>query len=334
MEEIKEIIRNIKKKEIAPVYFLMGDEPYYIDNIANFIEDNILTEEEKGFNQMILYGRDVTINDIVSNAKRYPLMADKQVIIIKEAQDLARTIDQLENYLEQPQASTVLVFCYKYKTIDKRKKLYKSLQKKAVLFESNKLKDYKLEGWLQQMVQKKGYSIEPKATAMLIEFLGNDLSKIANEIEKLTVILNHEKNISAEIVERNIGISKDYNNFELMKAIVDRNQLQAYKIAGFFAQNPKNNPFVVTIGIVYAYFSKLLLYHGLKDKSPQSVMKNLKIVQYAIKDYEIGFRTYSMKRVSQILSHLKDMDLKGKGVGVNQMSSDDLLKEMLMKIFN
>ncbi len=334
MEEIKEIIRNIKKKDIAPVYFLMGDEPYYIDNIADFIEANVLNEEEKGFNQMILYGRDVTINDIVSNAKRYPLMADKQVIIVKEAQDLARTIDQLEDYLEQPQPSTVLVFCYKYKTIDKRKKLYKSLQKNAVLFESNKLKDYKLEDWLKQMVHKKGYHIEPKATAMLIEFLGNDLSKIANEIEKLTIILQHEKSITAEIVERNIGISKDYNNFELMKAIVDRNQLQAYKIAGFFAQNPKNNPFVVTIGTVYAYFSKLLLYHGLKDKSPQNVMKNLKIVQYAIKDYEIGFRTYPMKHVSKILAHLKDMDLKGKGVGANQMSSDDLLKEMLMKIFN
>lgn len=334
MEQLKEIVKNIKNKTIAPVYFLMGDEPYYIDNVADYIESKVLTEEEKGFNQMILYGRDVTIQDIVSNAKRFPLMAEKQVIIVKEAQDLAKTIEQLDDYVNQPQPSTVLVFCYKYKTIDKRKKLYKSLQKHAVLFESNRLKDYKLEGWLQQAVVKKGYSIDPKSAAMLIEFLGNDLSKIVKELDKLAIILPKGQPITAEVIEKNIGISKDYNNFELMKAIVDRNQLQAYKIASHFAQNPKNNPFVVTIGIVYAYFSKLLLYHGLKDKSPQQVMKQLKIVQYAIKDYELGFKTYPMKRVSQIISHLKEVDLKGKGVGAAQLPQGDLLKEMLMKIFN
>lgn len=334
MEQLKEIVRNIKNKAIAPVYFLMGDEPYYIDNVADYIESKVLTEEEKGFNQMVLYGRDVTIQDIVSNAKRFPLMAEKQVIIVKEAQDLAKTIEQLDEYVNQPQPSTVLVFCYKYKTIDKRKKLYKSLQKHAVLFESNRLKEYKLEGWLQQTVVKKGYSIDPKSAAMLLEFLGNDLSKIVKELDKLAIILPKGQPITAEIIEKNIGISKDYNNFELIKAIVDRNQLQAYKIASHFAQNPKNNPFVVTIGIVYAYFSKLLLYHGLKDKSPQQVMKQLKIVQYAIKDYELGFKTYPMKRVSQIISHLKEVDLKGKGVGATQLPQGDLLKEMLMKIFN
>jgi len=334
LEQLKEIVKNIRNKDIAPVYFLMGDEPYYIDNVADYIESNVLTEEEKGFNQMVLYGRDVSIQEIVSNAKRFPLMADKQVIIVKEAQDLAKTIEQLDEYVNQPQPSTVLVFCYKYKTIDKRKKLYKSLQKHAVLFESNRLKDYKLEGWLQQMVSKKGYSIDPKSAAMLIEFLGNDLSKIVKELEKLTLVLPKGQPITAEVIEKNIGISKDYNNFELMKAIVDRNQLQAYKIVNHFAQNPKNNPFVVTIGIVYAYFSKLLLYHGLQDKSPQNVMKNLKIVQYAIKDYELGFKTYPMRRVSQIISHLKEVDLKGKGVGASQLPQGDLLKEMLMKIFN
>ncbi|MGG5507571.1 MULTISPECIES: DNA polymerase III subunit delta [unclassified Myroides] len=334
MEQLKEIVRNIKNKTIAPVYFLMGDEPYYIDNVADYIESNVLTEEEKGFNQMILYGRDVTIQDIVSNAKRFPLMADKQVIIVKEAQELAKTIEQLDDYVNQPQPSTVLVFCYKYKTIDKRKKLYKSLQKKAVLFESNRLKEYKLEGWLQQTVSKRGYSIDPKSAAMLIEFLGNDLSKIVKELDKLALVLPKGQPITAEVIEKNIGISKDYNNFELMKAIVDRNQFHAYKIANHFAQNPRNNPFVVTIGIVYAYFSKLLLYHGLQDKSPQNVMRNLKIVQYAIKDYELGFKTYPMKRVSQIIAHLKEVDLKGKGVGASQLPQGDLLKEMLIKIFN
>lgn len=221
MEQLKEIVKDIKNKRLAPVYFLMGDEPYYIDNVADYIEEHVLTEEEKGFNQMILYGRDVSIQDIVSNAKRFPLMADKQVIIVKEAQDLAKTIEQLDDYVNQPQPSTVLVLCYKYKTIDKRKKLYKSLQKHAVLFESNRLKDYKLEGWLQQTVTKRGYSIDPKSAAMLIEFLGNDLSKIVKELDKLTLVLPKGQPITAEVIEKNIGISKDYNNFELMKAIVD-----------------------------------------------------------------------------------------------------------------
>ncbi|WP_090678839.1 DNA polymerase III subunit delta [Myroides guanonis] len=334
MDEVITITKNIKAGNISPVYFFMGEEAYYIDKLSEFIDDTILTEDEKSFNQMVLYGRDVTMQEILSNAKRFPLMAEKQVIIVKEAQELSRSIDQLESYLENPQPSTVLVFCYKYKTLDKRKKVYKLLQKNSVLFESKKLREYQIEPWLKRVIAGKGYQIEPKASAMLVEFLGTDLAKISNEIDKLSIILPKNSLITADVIEKNIGISKDFNNFELIKAIVDRNSISAYKIVKHFSLNPKNNPLVLTLGLVYSYFSKLLLYHGLKDKSPNNAIKVLKVSQYALKDYDIGKKNYPMRKVSQIISILKDVDLKAKGVGAQNISQGDLLKEMLVKIFN
>lgn len=334
MDEVITITKNIKAGNIAPVYFFMGEEAYYIDKLSEFIDDTILTEDEKSFNQMTLYGRDVSMQEILSNAKRFPLMAEKQVIIVKEAQELARTIDQLDSYLENPQPTTVLVFCYKYKTLDKRKKVYKLLQKNGVIFESKKLREYQIEPWLKRIITGKGYQIEPKASAMLVEFLGTDLAKISNEVDKLTIILPTGSLITADIIEQNIGISKDFNNFELIKAIVDRNSINAYKIVKHFALNPRSNPLVLTLGLVYSYFSKLLLYHGLKDKSPNNAIKMLKVSQYALKDYEIGRKNYPMRKVSQIISVLKEIDLKAKGVGAQNISQGDLLKEMLVKIFN
>lgn len=334
MDEVITITKNIKAGNIAPVYFFMGEEAYYIDKLSEFIDDTILTEDEKSFNQMTLYGRDVSMQEILSNAKRFPLMAEKQVIIVKEAQELSRTIDQLDSYLENPQPTTVLVFCYKYKTLDKRKKVYKLLQKNGVIFESKKLREYQIEPWLKRIITGKGYQIEPKASAMLVEFLGTDLAKISNEVDKLTIILPKGSLINADIIEQNIGISKDFNNFELIKAIVDRNSINAYKIVKHFALNPRSNPLVLTLGLVYSYFSKLLLYHGLKDKSPSNAIKMLKVSQYALKDYEIGRKNYPMRKVSQIISVLKEVDLKAKGVGAQNISQGDLLKEMLVKIFN
>jgi DNA polymerase-3 subunit delta len=334
LDQVKEIIKNIKAGNAAPLYFLMGEEPYYIDKISEYIEQNVLTEDEKGFNQMVMYGRDSSIMDIVGNAKRFPLMAEKQVIIVKEAQDLVKTIDQLESYLTNVQPTTVLVFCYKYKTLDKRKKVYKMIEKAGVMFESKRLKDYQIEAWARKLVETKGYTIEPKASAMLVEFLGNDLSKIANELDKLAIVLPKGSVITDAVIEQNIGISKDFNNFELLNAIVNRNQVKAYKIVNYFGQNPKNNPIVVTLGLVYSYFSKLLLYHGLKDKSSSNAVKVLKISPYGVKDYELGFKTYPMKRVSQIIANLKEVDLKSKGVGASNLPMGELLKEMLIKIFN
>ncbi|UUC44837.1 DNA polymerase III subunit delta [Flavobacterium cerinum] len=334
MEEVLKIIKDIKAGDIKPIYFLMGEEPYYIDKLTDYIEDNILTEVEKGFNQMVLYGRDVTVDEIVSNAKRYPMMADRQVVIVKEAQELSRTIDKLESYAENPQPTTVLVVCYKYKTLDKRKKVTKVLEKAGVVFESKKLYENQVGDWLKRVLSGKGYQIEPKAAAMLVEFLGTDLSKIANELDKLAIILPKGSTITPKIIEDNIGFSKDYNNFELRKAIGEKNQLKAYQIADYFAQNPKDNPLVVTTGLIFGFFSQLLQYHGLKDKNPANVAKVLKVNPYFLKDYDVALKNYPMKKVSQIVAVLRDIDVKSKGVGANALPQQDLLKEMLVKIFN
>ena len=214
MDEVKQLVTDIKSGNLKPIYFLMGEEAYYIDKISDFIEANVLSEDERGFNQMVLYGRDVTIEDVVSNAKRYPMMAEYQVIIVKEAQDLSRTIEKLVDYAKQPQPSTVLVLNYKYKTIDKRKALYKTLQKGSVVYESKKLYENQVADWIRRVLSTKNYTIVPKAAQMLVEFLGTDLSKINNELDKLQIILPKGTQISPEHIEENIGISKDFNNFE------------------------------------------------------------------------------------------------------------------------
>ena len=334
MDEVLKIVNDIKNGTIRPLYFLMGEEPYYIDKLATYIEDKILTEEEKGFNQTVLYGRDVTIEDIISTAKRYPMMAERQVVIVKEAQDLIRTIDKLESYAENPMATTVLVFCYKYKTLDKRKKLSKLLTKNGVVYESKKLYENQVGDWIKRVLAGKKYAIEPKASAMLVEFLGTDLSKINNELEKLQIILSAGSTITPKHIEENIGFSKDFNVFELRKAIGERNQLKAYTIAENFAQNPKDNPMMVTTSLVFGFFIQLLKYHGLKDRNPKNVAAVLSVNPFFLKEYDVALKNYPMKKVSQIVGALRDIDVKSKGVGANAMSHSDLLREMLYKIFN
>lgn len=331
MEEAVKIVNDIKSGKVAPLYFLMGEEPYYIDKIADFIEDAILSEEEKGFNQTVVYGRDVSIEDIVSSAKRYPMMAERQVVIVKEAQELVKTIDRFDSYAENPTPTTVLVMCYKYKTLDKRKSVYKNLKKNAVLFESSKLKDYQIPNWIERVLKGKGYGIEPKAAAMLAEFLGTDLGKISNELDKLAIILPKGTTINTRHIEDNIGFSKDFNVFELRKALGEGNRLKAFQIAKYFADNPKDNPMVVTTSLVFQFFSQLLQYHGLKDK--KTAASALKINPYFIKDYEQAARNYPMRKVSGIVNTLRGIDVKSKGVGAN-MDNHDLLKEMLVGIFD
>lgn len=334
MDEVLQIIKEIKSGNFKPIYFLMGEEPYYIDKLTEYIEDNVLTEEEKGFNQIVLYGRDTSIEDIVSNAKRYPMMAERQVVIVKEAQELSRTIDKLESYAENPQPTTVLVFAYKYKTLDKRKKVTKVLAKAGIVFESKKLYENQVGEWIKRVLSGQKYGIEPKAAAMLVEFLGTDLSKISNELDKLKIILPKGHTITAKDIEDNIGISKDYNNFELRKAIGEKNLLKAYQIITYFSQNPKDNPIVVTTGLVFGFFSQLLQYHGLKDKSKANVARVLKVNPYFLSDYDIAIKNYPMRKVSAIVSALREVDVKSKGVGANSITQHDLLKEMLIKIFN
>lgn len=334
LEEVKQIVTDIKNGKLKPIYFLMGEEPYYIDRISEFIEGNVLAEEERGFNQMVLYGRDVTVEDVISNAKRYPMMADHQVIIVKEAQDLARSIEKLVDYAKQPQPTTVLVFNYKYKTIDKRKALYKALQKSAVVYESKKLYENQVADWIRRVLSTKNYTIAPKAAQMLVEFLGTDLSKINNELDKLQIILPKGTQISPEHIEENIGISKDFNNFELRQAIGEKNAFKAYRIVNYFAENPKDNPMVVTVSLVFNFFSQLLLFHGLADKSPRNVASVLKVNPYFVNEYVVAARNFPMKKVSEVISVLREFDVKSKGVGSNAVPQGDLLKELLVKILS
>ncbi|MCK7590717.1 DNA polymerase III subunit delta [Subsaxibacter sp. CAU 1640] len=334
MDDIKLLIDDINNKKLKPVYFLMGEEPYYIDRISQYIEANVLSEEEKGFNQMVLYGRDVTVEDIVSNAKRYPMMAEHQVVIVKEAQDLSRTIEKLADYVKQPQPTTILVVNYKYKTIDKRKSLYKEIKKTGVVFESKKLYENQVGDWIRRVLSGQGYTIVPKAALMLVEFLGTDLSKINNELEKLQIILPKGTQITPQHIEDNIGISKDYNNFELRKAIGERDVLKAHQIIKYFADNPKDNPMVVTVSLLFNFFSQLLHFHGLADKSPRNVASALKINPYFVNEYITAARNYPMKKVSAVVSTLRDFDVKGKGVGANAVPQGDLLKELVVRIFN
>ena len=334
MEQVVKIINDIKSGNIKPIYFLMGEEPYYIDRITEYLEDNLLTQDEKGFNQMVLYGRDTTIDDIVANAKRYPMMAERQVVIVKEAQDLSRTIEQLERYAENPQPTTVLVFAYKYKTLDKRKKITKILEKNGLVYESKKMYDNQVGEWIKRILKGRGYDIEPKAMAMLVEFLGNDLSRIANDLKKLEIILPKGSTITPNHIEENIGFSKDFNVFEFRKAIGEKNQFKAYQIANYFAQNQKDHPLVMTNGLVFSFFSALLQYHGLKDKSPSNVAKILKVSPFFVKDYISAAHNYPMKKVSAIVGTMRTIDVKSKGVGANALPQGDLLKEMLIGIFN
>ena len=311
----------------------MGDEPFYIDQISNTIENTVLSDEEKGFNQTIVYGRDISIDEIIGHAKRFPMMSEFQVIIVKEAQDLSRQIDQLVPYVENPQTSTILVLNYKYKKLDKRKGLYKALKKQnAIILETKKLYDNQMADWVTTLVTSKGYSISIKASHLLVEFLGNDLSKINNEIDKLTGLIQTNETITPELIESYIGISKDYNNFELKKSVGVKDIQKVFKIAKYFSENPKDNPFILTVAMLFNFFSQLMIYHGLPDKSKTNVAKVLGINPYFVSEYSTAAKFYPMKKVSKIIATLRTYDLKGKGVNAQNLKASDLLNEMLIDI--
>ncbi len=334
MNRIKQIEEDIIAGKAKPIYFLMGEEPYYIDKITSFIENNTLSEAERDFNQVVLYGRDVTMVDVVYHAKKYPMMAEKQVVIVKEAQDLAKQLDDLLSYAENPLESTVLVFSYKYKTIDKRKKVAKVIAKNGCLFESKKLYENQIGEWISKLLNDSGYKIGMKATQMLVEFLGTDISKINNELDKLMSILPKGTMITDAHIEENIGISKDFNNFELEQALSERNVVKANQIINYFTQNPKSNPLIMTISLLNSFFTKLLIYHGLKDKGKINASKVLGVNPYFLTKYQNAARHYPMRKVSQIIGLLRDSDVKSKGVGAVSLTQGDILKELIFKILH
>ena len=336
MKEIDSIIKSIKKGDIKPIYFLCGDEPYYIDQISDYIEKNVLSEEEKSFNQMILYARDTSIEQIISYAKRFPMMSEKMVIIIKEAQDLSRNLEKLLSYAEKPLESTVLVFCYKYKKLDKRKKISKTIAKNGIVFESKKLYDNQVPDWISKYLSNIKYKITPKATMMLAEFLGTDLSKIKNELRKQTSIISVDTEITEKHIEENIGFSKDFNNFELRKAIGNKEILKSNKIIQHFSHNPKEHPLVMSISTLANFFTQILLCHGLSDKSANNIAKNTGVHPFFVGEYTTAIKNYPMRKVSQIIDYLKIADLKSKGVGATAtgMPHKEILKELVFKILH
>ena len=326
------IMAELRAGKFKPVYFLMGDEPYFIDFITDYLSEHVLGESEKAFNQLILYGRDTDIGNIITTARRFPMMASHQVIIVKEAQHL-RNLEGLESYLASPMQSALLAFAYKYKKIDKRTKLAKALTEKSVLFESDKLRDDKVPAWIMAYLETKGFQIEQKAAVLLVDFLGNDLGRIVNELGKLMLVLpSGSRQITSDLIEMNIGISKDFNNFELNRALVSRDVVKANRIIHYFANNPKNNPFVLTISSLFYYFSKVLLYHGLNDKSRENIARELGINPFFVAEYQQAARSFPLARTQEIISWLRDYDLKAKGG--SPASEGDLLKELIYKILH
>lgn len=347
--DYNDIINELKKKVYRPVYFLSGEEPYFIDAVSDYIENNILDESEKEFNQTVLYGRDVDTLTVISAAKRFPMMSDKQVVIVKEAQNLRDLVKKEKeggeeddkkakhpfiSYVENPQPSTILVICYKYKTLDKRTTLAKAVAKHAVLLDSKKLYDNKVPDWITGFLKSKNYSIEPKAAALLAEYLGTELGKIVNELEKLMISIPPGRTITVDDIQNNIGISKDYNTFELQAAMGVRDVLKANRIINYFAANSKEHPFVMTISLLQSYFSKILVYHFLKDKSKMSAAGALGVNPFFVGDYERAAKNYNVEKLKNIFSDLREYDLKSKGVGNVSATEGELLKELTFKILH
>lgn len=330
----REIMEDLKNRNFRPIYLLMGEEPYFIDQISNYIQNSALSEAEQSFNQVIFYGKDTDVMNIIHAARRYPMMAAHNVVIVKEAQSL-KGMDELLHYTEKPLSSTILVLNYKYKTLDKRTKLFKSIAENGLVFESAKIYDDQLPAWIEKVLKSRGLAIEMNAAQMLVEFLGNDLSKIAGEIDKLIITMPQgTKKITPQLVETNIGISKDYNNFELQKALAQKDELKAYRIALYFGENQKSSPFAVTIATLYFFFSKLIVYHYVRDKNRNEIASTLKINPYFVNDYAQAYASFPIAKSLRIISILREYDVKSKGVGNYSATPGELLKEMIYRILH
>ncbi len=330
-----DILKELRAKQYRPVYYLMGEEPYYIDLIANYITDSILTETEKEFNLTVIYGADVDIATIINAAKRYPMMSEHQVVVVKEAQNI-RNMEELSYYLQKPLLSTILVICHKHGVLDRRKKLAAEIEKTGVLFESKKVKDAQLPAFITSYMKRKGIDMEPKATAMLADFVGADLSRLTGELEKLIITLpkGHTR-VTPEQIERNIGISKDYNNFELRSAIIEKDILKANKIIKYFDENPKTNPIQMTLSLLFGFFSNLMLAYYAPEKSEQGIANMLGLrTPWQAKDYLAAMRRYNGVKTMQIIGEIRYADAKSKGIGNPSLSDGDILRELVFKILH
>ena len=331
----EEIARDLKNRIYKPVYYLMGEESYYIDRISEYIAQTVLNENEKEFNQTILYGADTDIATIINAAKRYPMMSKYQVVIVKEAQGV-KNIDELSYYLQKPLESTILVLCHKHGVLDRRKKLAAEIEKVGVLFESKKIKDTQLAGFITSYLKRKSIEIEPKASEMMAEFVGTDLSRMAGELEKLIITLpKGQKRITPEQIEQNIGISKDYNNYELRNALIIKDVFKANQIIKYFEENPKTNPLQMTLSVLFNFFSNLMLAYYAPEKSEKGIAAQLGLKSpWQSKDYLAAMRKYSGVKVMQIIGEIRYCDAKSKGVGNSSLGDGELLRELVYKILH
>ncbi|MAX68185.1 MAG: DNA polymerase III subunit delta [Flavobacteriales bacterium] len=329
----QDIIQQINNKVYQPVYFLMGEESYYTDKISDYISENVLTQEEKEFNQITLYGKDTDVATVISEAKQFPFGSAYRVVIIKEAQEIKK-IEDLEIYLDNPLPSTILVICYKYKKIDKRKSFGKNLSKKCILFDSKKLYENQIPSWIKTEVKEQGFSIDDKSANILTQYLGNDLSKINNELSKLVLHLKKGEQITPKIIEDNIGISKDFNVFELQNALGIKDVLKSNQIIKYFSENPKNHPFVLTLSSLFTFFQKVMIYQNLKDKNSKNAASALGVNPYFVSQFQTASRNYPMKKLFKIFTYLKEYDLKSKGINNTSTADKELLKELTFKILH
>jgi DNA polymerase III subunit delta len=337
--QVKKIWTDLKARKFAPVYFLQGEESFYIDMISNYIEANALSDAEKGFNQVVLYGKDVTMAAILTNARRFPMMAERQVVIVKEAQDIQDLNKEigsklLLDYLTKQVPSTILVFCHKHKSLDKRRELGKKIDQYAVMLNTKKMYDNQLPEFVYEYLGDKKVSMDDRAVQVLCEYVGNDLHRLANEIDKLIISLPPGASIGVDQVMNQVGVSKEYNIFELQKAILQRDALLANKIVNYFESNTKKNPMIPVVAFLYSFFSKLLAVTTASDKSEKGLASELKVSPYAVRDYTLALRQYPQPKIIDNIAALKDADLKLKGVNTGAADEGQIFRELVWRIMN
>lgn len=330
----EQILQSLKQKKYAPIYFLMGEEPYYIDLISDYIQYEILDESQREFDLSVLYGKDVDITTVINTAKRFPMMSPYQVLIVKEAQHI-KDIDKLQFYIQHYAPATILVICYKYGTVDGRKKWVNELKKTGVLFESKKLRDYEMSAWIAKYAKSKDLQIEEKAMVMLTDFLGTDLSKVANELDKLAITKPAGTNrITPDIIEKNIGISKDFNVFELQDALIKKDVLKANRIINYFADNKKTNPIQMVLAQLFGFFSNLMIFHYLPQKTAEAAASEFKIHPFIARNYLTAAKSFNAWKTMNIITSIRETDARSKGIGNVSADEGDLLKELVFKILH